>query len=275
MAVERQNQLQEPQETGSSKLDPIQHVNVLGVAVSAVNPELAIEIIENWIDAGERHYVCVTGVHGVMESQKDERLRRIHNQAGMVTPDGMPLVWLSRLKGFTFVQRVYGPDLMLALCARSAMIGHRHYFYGGAAGVPDQLASAFSNRFPGIQIAGTYSPPFRSLSDEERENVIRDIDQSDADIVWVGLGTPKQEKWMAEFVQLLRAPVLIGVGAAFDFLTGRKPQAPRWMQRAGLEWLFRLISEPRRLWRRYLFNNPVFILRITAQILGWKRYSIE
>ncbi len=275
MIVERQNQFQEPQETGSGGIQTIRRVNILGIAVSAITPRIAVEIIESWIDAGEHHYVCITGVHGVMESQKNERLRKIHNQAGMVTPDGMPLVWLSRLKGFSFVRRVYGPDLMVALCARSATTGHRHYFYGGATGVPEQLASVLGETFPGIQIAGTFSPPFRPLSDEEKENVIRNIDRSDADIVWVGLGTPKQEIWMAEFAHHLQAPVLIGVGAAFDFLTGRKPQAPRWMQRMGLEWLFRLISEPRRLWRRYLYNNPRFILRITAQMLGWKRYSIE
>ncbi|MEJ2571556.1 MAG: WecB/TagA/CpsF family glycosyltransferase, partial [Anaerolineales bacterium] len=172
-------------------------------------------------------------------------------------------------------RRVYGPDLMLALCARSATTGHRHYFYGGAPGVPEQLASVLCGTFPGIRIAGAFSPPFRPLSAEEKEGVIRDIDRSDADIVWVGLGTPKQETWMAEFTRRLQAPVLIGVGAAFDFLTGRKPQAPLWMQRTGLEWLFRLMSEPKRLWRRYLYNNPRFILRMTAQMLGWKRYSIE
>ncbi len=275
MVVERRNRPQEPQETGSHGIQPIRRINVLGVGVSAINPQLAVEIIERWIDAREHHYVCVTGVHGVMESQKNERLRKIHNQAGMVTPDGMPLVWLSRLQGFSSVRRVYGPDLMLALCARSATTGHRHYFYGGADGVPEQLASVLCETFPGIQIGGTFSPPFRPLSDEEKESVIHDIDRSEADIVWVGLGTPKQETWMSEFARHLQAPVLIGVGAAFDFLTGRKPQAPLWMQRMGLEWLFRLKSEPSRLWRRYLYNNPRFVLRITAQMLGWKRYSIE
>ncbi len=251
------------------------HTNILGVAVSAIDPEMAIETIEKWIDSGEQHYVCVTGVHGVMESQKDADLRTIHNQAGLVTPDGMPLVWLSRMRGFPFVRRVYGPDLMLALCERSAVTGHQHYLYGGAPGVPEQLAATLNERFPGIHIAGTYSPPFRPLSSEEKASVIQRIDESNADVVWVGLGTPKQEKWMAEFIHHLRAPVLIGVGAAFDFLTGRKPHAPHWIQRAGLEWLFRLLSEPGRLWRRYLYNNPVFILRITAQLLGLKHYSIE
>ena len=250
-------------------------VNILGVAVSAINPKMAIEIIENWVDNQEHHYVCVRDVHGIMASQKDEQLRRIHNQAGLVTPDGMPLVWVSRMKGFSFVKRVYGPDLMLALCARSLDTGHRHFFYGGAPGVPEQLATTLKERFPGIHIAGTYSPPFRPLSDEEKESIIQRIDESNADIVWVGLGTPKQDKWIAEFIHHLQAPVLIGVGAAFDFITERKPQAPRWMQRMGLEWLFRLLSEPGRLWRRYLINNPLFILHITLQLLGLKRYSIE
>lgn len=274
MGVEEQDHIPILQDNGIYDTKP-KHTNILGVAVSAINPEMAIETIERWIDAHEQHYVCVTGVHGVMESQKDEQLRRIHNQAGLVTPDGMPLVWLSRIKGYSFVKRVYGPDLILALCARSADTGHRHYFYGGAPGVPDQLATTLSNKYPGLQIAGAYSPPFRPLSAQEKEKVIRDIEQSNADIVWVGLGTPKQEKWMAEFLPRLQVPVLIGVGAAFDFHTGRKPQAPSWMQRAGLEWLFRLVTEPRRLWQRYLYNNPVFILRILGQMLGLKRYSIE
>lgn len=275
MTVERQNQHIEPQESDSGGTQSIRRVNILGVAISAINPEIAIETIESWIDAREHRYVCVTGVHGVMESQKSELLRRIHNQAGLVTPDGMPLVWLSRIKGYPLVKRVYGPDLMLALCARSAITGHRHYFYGGAANVPDQLAATLSDKFPGLQIAGVYSPPFRPLYEAEKEHVTRIIDRSNTDVVWVGLGTPKQEKWMAEFLHRMHAPVLIGVGAAFDFLTGRKTQAPSWMQHMGLEWLFRLLSEPRRLWQRYLYNNPVFIFRIIEQMLGLKRYSIE
>lgn len=253
----------------------IERVNILGVAVSAINPETAIETIEGWITTGEQHYVCVTGVHGVMESHADEQLRGIHNRAGLVTPDGMPLVWLSRLKGFPDVRRVYGPDLMLAICERSVRKGYSHYLYGGAEGIPERLAAALGERFPGIQIAGTCSPPFRPLTEEEALQIVNDINQSGAEFLWVGLGTPKQERWMAETIQRLQTPVLIGVGAAFDFLTGIKPQAPYWMQRSGLEWLFRMITEPRRLWRRYLINNPLFLLRIAAQWLGLKRYSIE
>lgn len=250
-------------------------VNILGVGVSAINMATALEIIEGWIARRESHYVCVTGVHGVMESQRDESLRRIHNQAGLVTPDGMPLVWLSRLRGFHQVDRVYGPDLMLALCERSVDLGYRHFFYGGAEGVPEQLAAVLQGRFPGLRVVGTYSPPFRPLTPEEDREMVRMINGANPDIVWVGLSTPKQERWMAEHVGRLTAPVLIGVGAAFDFHPGRKPQAPRWMQRAGLEWLFRLLTEPRRLWRRYLINNPLFIALVVLEMLGLRRYPLR
>jgi len=252
-----------------------QRVNILGVGVSAITLEMAVEIIEEWIACRESHYVCVTGFHGVMESWRDKELRRIHNRAGLVTPDGMPLVWLSRLKGFHHVERVYGPDLMLALCERSVAKGYRHFFYGGAEGVPEQLASVLQKRFPGLQVAGTFSPPFRPLTPEEKKQVVQRINEAAPDIVWVGLSTPKQERWMAEHVGRLTAPVLIGVGAAFDFLTGRKPQAPRWMQRAGLEWLFRLLTEPRRLWKRYLPNIPIFWILVFLQHLRVINPTIE
>ena len=250
-------------------------VNILGVGISAINMAMALEIIEGWIAKRESHYVCVTGVHGVMESQRDEQLRRIHNKAGLVTPDGMPLVWLSRLKGHRHVERVYGPDLVLALCERSVERQYRHFFYGGAEGVPEELAANLRRHFPELQVAGTYSPPFRPLTPAEDEQVVQMLNQAAPDIVWVGLSTPKQERWMAAHVGRIEAPVLIGVGAAFDFLTGRKRQAPRWMQRNGLEWLFRLLTEPRRLWRRYLINNPLFVLLVLAQALGLRRYSLE
>jgi len=237
----------------------IPRVDVLGVGVSAINMDHALEEIDNWIIGGFRKYVCVTGVHGVMESQRDDSLRQIHNAAGLVTPDGMPLVWLSRWRGFRHTTRVYGPDLMLAVCERSIATGYRHFFYGGHEGVPERLVQRLTKRFPGLAVAGIYSPPFRSMTDDEREDVIRSINEVKPDIVWVGLGTPKQEHWMADHVERLSAAVLIGVGAAFDFHAGLKRQAPQWMQRSGLEWLFRLSSEPRRLWRRYLVNNPLFI----------------
>ena len=248
--------------------------NILGVGVSAVNMAQALATIEDWIARKEQHYVCVSGVHGVMESQRDERLRMIHNAAGMVTPDGMPLVWLSRLKGFRHVERVYGPDLMLACCELSAAKGYRHFFFGGAEGVPGRLADRLRERFPGLTVAGGYSPPFRPLTTEEDQALVRRINEADPDIVWVGLSTPKQERWMHEHVGRIRAPVVIGVGAAFDFHAGLKRQAPRWMQRSGLEWLFRLVTEPRRLWRRYLINNPLFVWNILLQTVDAKRYQL-
>jgi N-acetylglucosaminyldiphosphoundecaprenol N-acetyl-beta-D-mannosaminyltransferase len=247
---------------------PLPRADVLGIRVSAISMASAVHTIDEWITRREPHYVCVTGVHGVMESQRDQALLQIHNAAGLVTPDGMPLVWLSRLQGFRQVERVYGPDLMLAVCERSATRGHRHFFYGGAPGVAEMLASRLQWRFPGLQVAGLYSPPFRALIPEEDEAVVKRINALQPDIVWVGMSTPKQERWMAEHVGRLSASALIGVGAAFDFHAGLKRQAPRWMQRSGLEWLFRLLSEPRRLWRRYLVNNPWFLWLVLLQALG-------
>jgi N-acetylglucosaminyldiphosphoundecaprenol N-acetyl-beta-D-mannosaminyltransferase len=250
-------------------------VNILGIGISTINMAMALQIIESWICQRESQYICVTGVHGVMESQRDVELQRIHNAAGLVTPDGMPLVWLSRLLGFCHVRRVYGPDLMLAVCERSALQGYRHFLYGGAPGVADQLARCLQDRFPGLTIAGTYCPPFRPLTPEEDAVVVEQINAAQPDIVWVGLSTPKQEQWMATHVQRLHVPVLVGVGAAYDFLSGVKRQAPCWMQRSGLEWLFRLLQEPRRLWRRYLSNNPRFLWRVLLMTLGQKRYVLD
>jgi N-acetylglucosaminyldiphosphoundecaprenol N-acetyl-beta-D-mannosaminyltransferase len=250
--------------------DP-ERTNILGVGVSAINVPIALDVIDDWIARRDPHYVCVTGVHGVMESQRDERLRRIHNGAGLVTPDGMPLVWLSRLYGQRHVDRVYGPDLMLALCERSVQTGYRHFFFGGAEDVPQLLAQRLCHRFPGLQVAGSYSPPFRPLTEDEDAQIVEMINTAQPDIVWVGLSTPKQERWMAAHVGWLEAPVLLGVGAAFDFHTGRVKQAPRWIQRSGLEWCFRLATEPKRLWRRYLVNNPLFIMLMTLQMFGVHR----
>jgi N-acetylglucosaminyldiphosphoundecaprenol N-acetyl-beta-D-mannosaminyltransferase len=250
-------------------------VNVLGVGVSPASRASALSQIEHWIATGAREYVCVSGIHGVMESQRDETLRAIHNEAGMVVPDGMPLVWLSRLRGFAGVERVYGPDLLLACCDRSRETGYRHFFYGGGPGVPELLCQRLGARYPGLVVAGAISPPFRKLAPEEEAEVVLQINAAKPDIVWVGLGTPKQERWMAEHRAVLAAPVLIGVGAAFDFHAGLKRQAPKWMQRSGLEWLFRLLAEPRRLWRRYLRNNPLFVWGVLLQALRLREYPME
>lgn len=251
----------------------ISRVDILGVSVSAVNMNTALRTIDGWIARREPHYVCVTGVHGVMESQRDPELRRIHNEAGLVTPDGMPLVWLSRMAGHGDVERVYGPDLVLACCRHSSQLGYRHFFYGAAEGVPDRLIARLRSRFPRLSVAGGFSPPFGAISAQEDEEIVRRINTANPDIVWVGLSTPKQERWMSEHRARLNAPVLIGVGAAFDFHAGLKRQAPRWMQRSGWEWLFRLLSEPRRLWRRYLINNPVFVWKVFLQALDRRTSS--
>ena len=258
----------------STSVTSLDRANILGVGVSAVTMARALKVIGEWIVAGDHQYVCVTGVHGVMESQNDPTLRDIHNCAGLVTPDGMPLVWLSRVQGYSFVERVYGPDLMLACCAQSSSNGYRHFFYGGAPGVPERLAGRLQERFPGLVVAGTWSPPFGEPTPAEERATIERINSANPDIVWVGLSTPKQERWMARNVGQLRASVLIGVGAAFDFHAGLKRQAPLWMQHSGLEWLFRLGTEPRRLWRRYLRNNPRFAWRILLQLSGLVHYDV-
>jgi N-acetylglucosaminyldiphosphoundecaprenol N-acetyl-beta-D-mannosaminyltransferase len=242
-----------------------QRVDVLGVGVSAINLDLAIDVIARWIELGERQYVCVTGVHGVMESRRDEELRRIHSAAGLVTPDGMPLVWLLRLAGHRHVDRVYGPDLMHAVVAWGVKRGIRHFLYGARPETLNRLKHNLLLSFPDARLVGVHSPPYRPIGALEDDEVCSMIDDSGADIVWIGLSTPKQEIWMAQHRDRLRCPVLIGVGAAFDIHAGTVKQAPRLIQRGGLEWLFRLVQEPRRLGWRYLRNNPTFILLILKQ----------
>ncbi|MGH2627594.1 MAG: WecB/TagA/CpsF family glycosyltransferase [Anaerolineales bacterium] len=246
-------------------------VDILGVWISAVNLAQAVETVEAWLRAGERTYICVTPVAGVMACQRDPDLRRIFNASAMTTPDGMPIVWLLRLLGHRSVERVYGPDLMRSVCRRSQAAGWRHYFYGGLPGVAERLARRLQAEHPGIKIAGFGTPPLPWQHGTEDQEGVEAINASEAHIVWVGLSTPKQEQWMAAHRSRLRASLLIGVGAAFDFLSGVKPQAPRWMQRSGLEWLFRLVSEPRRLWTRYLRDNPLFVILVTLQLLGLYR----
>jgi N-acetylglucosaminyldiphosphoundecaprenol N-acetyl-beta-D-mannosaminyltransferase len=247
------------------RLEPIRRVDVLGVGVSAVNMDMAVAEVTRWVDEGEHHYVCVTGVHGVMESQRDPELLRIHNGSGLTTPDGMPMVWAGKRAGAGWMSRVYGPDLMLAVLERAVERGWRSYLYGGNEGVPELLAERLTARFPGLAVVGTYSPPFRPLTPDEDEAIVDKINSSGAELVWVGLSTPKQERWMAAHAGRLDAAATFGVGAAFDFHAGLVPQAPPWMQQRGLEWLYRLSKEPRRLWRRYLRNNPSFVARIAMR----------
>lgn len=237
-------------------------VDVLGVGISAIDMNGAVTAVTRFIAENRREYVCVTGVHGVMESQRDSRLLDIHNRSGLTTPDGMPMVWAGRWAGLDSIKRVYGPDLMLELCRVGVSQDWRHFFYGGKEGVAAELAAGLVASIPGLKVVGVHSPPFRALTETEMELDAKAINDTGADIVWVGLSTPKQEYWMASMRPMLHAPVLIGVGAAFDIHSGNSRQAPSWMQRSGLEWLFRLVTEPKRLWRRYLRNNPAFVWHI-------------
>ncbi|MBN2489836.1 MAG: WecB/TagA/CpsF family glycosyltransferase [Planctomycetes bacterium] len=248
--------------------EPVPCVDVLGIPIAAIDLVGAADRIEEWIRSGRRTYVTVTGVHGVMESQDDAALGAIHRAAGMCVPDGMPMVWVGKLMGHRRMGRVYGPDLMLELCRRSVDKGYAHYFYGAGSGVAERLRERLVARFPGLCVVGVGTPPFRALTASEEEALGRELEACAPDVLWIGLGTPKQERWMAAHAGKLNAGVMIGVGAAFDMHAGRLRQAPRWMQRAGLEWLFRLYLEPRRLWRRYLRHNPRFLVRIVMQFLG-------
>jgi N-acetylglucosaminyldiphosphoundecaprenol N-acetyl-beta-D-mannosaminyltransferase len=240
---------------------------VLRIQVDAVDLDRAVVIAQSWVVARAREYVCFANVHGAVESWRDASLPPVYAGAGLTVPDGMPLVWLGRLRGHGGVGRVYGPDFTLILCATLAARQGRVFLYGGAPGVSARLGEVLTSRFPGLVVAGTESPPFRDLAVEEAGEMVTRINAARPDVVLVGLGCPKQERWMAAHRPQLDAPVLLGVGAAFDFLTGAVAQAPRWMRGSGLEWLFRLMQEPRRLWRRYLVYNPLFVALALAQLL--------
>jgi len=250
------------------------YYKVLSVRVDAVQIPEVVARMEEWIARREGcQYIAVTGMHGVAEAQHDGKFKDILNAAGLVVPDGYPLVWLGQKKGFPELRRrVYGPELMAAFCEQTAAKGYRHFWYGGAPGVAEELAGRFAARYPGLVVAGTYGPPFRALTPGEDREVIAKIEQSRADIVWVGLSTPKQERWMFEHRERLRVPVLVGVGAAFDFHTERAAQAPEWMRENGLEWLFRLVKEPRRLWRRYLIYGSEFTVLVMLESLGLRKF---
>lgn len=249
--------------------------NVLGIGISAIDMPTAVARVIAAAESRSGGYVCVTGVHGVMEAQRDPALRRILNGSIVTTPDGMPMVWVGRAQGHERISRVYGPSLMLEVCRASVGRGLTHFLYGGADGVAEELRAKLIERFPGLRIVGTYTPPFRPLNaDEERELADR-LAALKPDFVWVGLSTPKQERFMAQYRGRLDAGVMIGVGAAFDMHSGRTRQAPSWMQQSGLEWFFRLVQEPRRLWKRYAVNNPAFIVRMFLQSVGLHRYSLD
>jgi len=240
---------------------------VLGVPVHAVQIPEVVAQIRLWIEGGAKgRYIAVTGMHGIAESRADSEFRLALDSADLVVPDGMPLVWLGRWHRHPLKRRVYGPELMETFC-RETEATYRHFFYGGVPGTAERLADSLRRRY-GIVVAGTYCPPFRPLTEEEQRDVISRIDAVSPDVLWVGLSTPKQEKWMHHNCGQLSAHVTLGVGAAFDFNSGRTRQAPAWMQENGLEWLFRLLSEPRRLWRRYLISIPRAAGLVLLELLG-------
>lgn len=248
---------------------------ILNVAVHAIDMHQAVQTMHGWVARRSPHYVCVTPAHAVMDCYHRPALRKIYNAAGLTTPDGMAIVWLLRWQGFSQVQRVYGPDLLLATCEFGQQHGYHHYFYGGQPQALAGLAQSLRQKFPQIQIVGLESPPFRPLNATEEQQAVENIRAAAPDFVWVGLGSPRQETWIASHLERLHVPVLVGVGAAFDFLSGAKPQAPRAVQGLGLEWAFRLLTEPRRLWKRYLLGYPKFVTFVMLQQMGLKAFPME
>jgi N-acetylglucosaminyldiphosphoundecaprenol N-acetyl-beta-D-mannosaminyltransferase len=251
-----------------------ERANLLGVGIHAIDLPMAASLIERAVREGTKGYVCVTGVHGVMEAQRDSQFREVLSRAFLVVPDGVPTVWVGRWQGNVGMKRVYGPDLMLEVCRRSVDTNIRHFLYGGNPGVADQLAERLRQMFPGIQIVGTFTPPFRPLTTSERSSLASLMEATLPDIVWVGLSTPKQEKFMAEMLPSLPCRIMVGVGAAFVIHTGHVKDAPEWIKHAGIQWAHRLYQEPRRLWRRYLVNNSRFVVAIGLQLAGLRRHPL-
>ena len=248
---------------------PLPQAEILGIPLALTDYDRVMDWIDAMVASRERGYLTAAAVHLVMVAQEDAETRRAVLGATLAVPDGQPLVWALRALGYAESSRVYGPELMARYCERSARTGTRMYLYGGRnQGALVQLALGLRRRFPGIQIVGGYSPPFREPTEGEADWITDEINRSHADVVWVGTGQPKQEKWMSRMRERLDAPMLIGVGAAFDFHAGLVPQAPSWMQNLGLEWTFRLAHEPRRLWRRYARYNPRFVVSFVRQYLA-------
>lgn len=242
-------------------------IDVLGVRLAVTDYDQTLDWIDAMVAARLRGYICACYVTTVMASHEDPELRAALQNASLNVPDGQPLVWAINALGHSMTSRVYGPELMSRACARGVESGHRLYLYGGRnQGSLVQLALNLRQRHPGVKIVGGYSPPHRPLTEEERAAIADEINHARADVVWVGIGVPKQEKWMAQMRARLEAPVLVGVGAAFDFHAGLVPQAPDWVQECGLEWAYRLTKEPRRLWRRYLRYNPRFVAAFARQL---------
>ncbi len=248
--------------------------NVLGVGIHAIDMEVAIRHSDLLIQRSGKGYVCVTGVHGIMEAQGDSALREILNQAYLCVPDGMPTVWVGRLQGRHAMRRVYGPDYMIEMCRRSLQRGYRHFLYGGAPGIAGMLKKKLEARMPWLQIVGTYTPPYGPLTSQQESELIALVALHKPDIFWVGLSTPKQEHFMARYIERFDVKLMAGVGAAFDLHAGLRSDAPNWMKQCGLQWLHRLHQEPRRLAPRYLKHNPRFVWEICGQLAGLRAVEL-
>ena len=247
--------------------------HVLGVAVDVVDMEGALEQVSTLLQSSRKGYVCVAGVHGVMEAQRDAQLMEVYSRSAMTIPDGMPLAWVGRMQGHSGMQRVAGPDLMLEVFRQRRFAQATHFLYGGREGIANELREKIQQQFPWVKIVGIYTPPFRNLSDAEESELIANIAGLKPDIIWVGIGCPKQEIFMARYLPYLETKLMFGVGAAFDFHTGRIRDCADWIKRAGLQWLHRLLQDPKRLWRRYLGTIPAFLWCITLQMLKVPKYS--
>jgi N-acetylglucosaminyldiphosphoundecaprenol N-acetyl-beta-D-mannosaminyltransferase len=248
--------------------------NILGVGVHAIDIEVATSILAKHVKEGRKGYVCLVGVHGVMEARRDHGLRTVFAEATLVAPDGMPTVWMGHMQGHSRMQRIFGPELMVEIFKREEFRNYVHFLCGGEPGVAEKLRGEMLERFPWVQIAGTYTPPFRQMTVEEENELAERVHGLHIDVIWVGLSTPKQEKFMARYLPILDTKLMIGVGAAFLYNTGMIKDSPVLIKRMGLQWLHRLLQEPGRLWKRYLRNNPLFILLAIQQAFGWRHYKV-
>lgn len=258
----------------TSEMEVPARYNVTGVGVSRVNLDIATQAVFDAVAAKHKGYVCASDAHVIWHAHRDPAFRDLLNNSYLTTPDGMPLVWMGKMQGAKEVDRTYGPDLMLKVMDEGRERGVTHFLYGGKEGVVETLSEKLTERLPGLDIVGHYTPPFRPLNEEELSSLQADIADKKPDIIWVGIGCPKQERFCAEHIDLLDTTLMFAVGAAFDFHSGTVAQAPRWIQRSGLEWLFRLCREPKRLWKRYLQSNPLFLLRSFLQLSRLKRYPL-
>lgn len=249
--------------------------NVLGIDVDAIDMERALEHVSALLQSTRKGYICAAGVHGIMEAQRSEEVFHAYAGSEMTIPDGMPLVWVGHFQGHTSMQRVTGPDLMREIFRREEFNNVTHFFYGGQPGIAEELKKTLKKQFPWSKIVGTYTPPFRDLSRVEQEEFTKNIRKLKPDIIWVGISCPRQELFMARTLADLDTKLMFGVGAAFDYHTGRIRDCAEWIKRAGLQWLHRLAQDPRRLWRRYLRNNPAFLWQITWQLFGLRKYPIR